>query len=132
MGTASSGRPSETHQLQTHGLQSPPIMPDDLVGEHAVGLWREAVEALPHVLRPIDYATLRLACMAYQRALDLLDAADDKQAAAMMRVFESLGAKLGLHPHARRIVKPVAGEESAEAAESLKFEKWLSKGRGRA
>lgn len=110
-GNASSGRPSEKYQLPVEGNQEPPEMPDDLDGEHAKKLWKVAVESLPHVLRPIDGPVLHLCCLSFQSAIDLANEGDHKMAIAFMRAFELLACKIGLTPHARRVIKPVAPKQ---------------------
>jgi len=124
-GTKSSGRPSVKNQLEVKGDQSPPEMPDDM-SEIAKEVWQLAVESLPHVLRPVDGPILRLACESYASAVELFAAGESKQAVAAARGYEQLASKLGLHPSARRVVRPV--EESKSDDDSDIVAKLLRRG----
>ena len=115
------GRPSEKSQTKPKGEQSPPVKPDDLIGVYANQLWDEAVKSLEHVLRPIDFAILRLACHAFETAMT---DEDPKVRLSAQRVFESHGRQIGLTPSSRRIVKPVDAVEETDT----EFDDWLKRG----
>ena len=108
------GRPAETEQLPIKGEQRPPEKPDGL-RQYASELWDLAVESLPHVLRPVDVAVLRLCCEAYQMAMDCVADPDmKKEAISAMTKFDSLAKQIGLTPHSRRVIKPAASEKQTE------------------
>jgi len=123
-GTPSIGRPSVANQLPTQGEQKPPTLPSDLTGEHAIALWRQAVQDLPHALRQCDFAILRLTCEAYQKAMDAFSSGDEKTALASSRLFGTLAKEIGLSPSSRRVVRPAPTDEKQEPDE---FDKWLSR-----
>jgi len=125
-GTAASGRPGVQHQIETRGEQTPPEIPTDLEGSHAIALWQQAVTDLPHCLRQADFAILRLACETYQRAMDGFAAGDEKSALAATRLYNNLAREIGLTPSARRIVKPAPGEK--QEMDDDAFEQWLARG----
>ncbi|MEQ1904762.1 MAG: hypothetical protein ABL888_11295 [Pirellulaceae bacterium] len=103
------------------GEQVPPAKPDDL-GEFASRVWDDAVVALPHVLRPLDYGILRLACEAFQIAMTVEDAKVRLQA---MRAFESHARQIGLTPSSRKTVKPCDDEQQPDDDQ---FNQWMRKG----
>lgn len=117
-----SGRPSEKSQVKLKGEQLPPKKPDDLNGEHANALWDEAVVALSHVLRPVDFAILRLACEAFELAMT--DGCPKVRLSAS-RAFEAMARQIGLTPSSRRVIKPVDGEQSEEVDP---LAKWMERG----
>ena len=129
------GRPSETSQLALRAGNEPPKKPRGMKGKHANELWDLAIESLPHVLRKVDGPVLRLACVAYQRAMDCEerlanDPADDEAHKMMMSAmtkFDSLAKTIGLNPHSRRVIKPASGETGEEKQEDP-FEVWMRNG----
>lgn len=124
-GSPSSGRPSETRQLKLLGEQGLPVLPTDMTGVHAVALWNEAIDSLPHVLQRLDFAVLRLCCESYQLAMDCLsDPKQRKLATSAMSRFESLARQIGLTPHSRRIIKPI----EVETVDDEEFSEWLEGG----
>lgn len=115
------GRPSEKCQTKVKGDQGPPKKPSDL-GEWSSRVWDDAVAALPHILRPLDYAILRVACEAFQMAMT---DEDPKVRLQAMRAFESHARQIGLTPSSRRIVKPV---DEVESHENDPFVEFMRKG----
>lgn len=132
---AGSGRPSEKQQVSLRGGNAPPVMPHDLVGDHARELWSRAVESLPHVLREVDAPVLRMACVLYQRFRDLelmmLEEPDNPKLHDMMisaaNKFDTYANRIGLNPHCRRVIKPVEGE-SGEEKKDDPLEAWMKRG----
>lgn len=124
-GTAKSGRPSVKTSLLVHGSQEPPKVPADLKGKHARALWGLAVRQLPHVLRLVDAAILRVACESFQAAVVARALGDDRTANANIRSFLGAARELGLTPSARRVVRPVEGSEPD--ADEL-FKDWVKRG----
>lgn len=117
-----SGRPSEKTQTKVRGKQEPPVKPADMEGVYANQIWDQAVEALPHILRPVDYGILRMACEAFELAMT---SEDEKVRLSAMRAYESCANKIGMTPHSRRIVKPVDNEEPEQISP---LDDWLQRG----
>ncbi|MEQ1904750.1 MAG: hypothetical protein ABL888_11230 [Pirellulaceae bacterium] len=115
------GRPAHK-PFVPKGEQVPPAKPDDL-GEFASRVWDDAVQALPHILRPLDYGILRLACESFQLAMT---AKDEKIRLQASRAFESLGRQIGLTPSSRRTVKPF--EEIEPIDDDAAFNEWMKRG----
>jgi len=122
-GTPLSGRPSVESQIKTLGAQEPPKMPADLKGRFAKQLWKQAVEDLGHVLRPVDFAVLKLCCQSFEMSQT---SEDEKVRLSAMRMFASLSHKIGLDPSSRRVVKPAPSE--VEPSEPDPFQQWLDRG----
>ncbi len=113
MGTKASGRPSNKAQIKIMGPQSPPDMPHDLC-DVAREVWELAVEALPHVLRPVDGPALKLACVCYAHALRSFKSGDGKQGASVAKTYIAIADKLGLHPASRNIIRPADEPKGGE------------------
>ena len=124
-GTKTSGRPSETAQLTTKGGQSVPEMPADL-GPHAQKVWQLACEHLPHVLTTLDEPILRLCAEAYQAAMDLRgQPGKESKFIAACGKFDALASRLGLTPHSRRVIKPIAEDQATEETD---YDEWFKRG----
>jgi phage terminase small subunit len=112
-GTKASGRPSNRSQIKIEGPQHAPEMPLDL-SDDAQEVWRLAVEALPHVLRPVDGPALKLACVCYAHAIHAFAQGDSKHGAAVAKAYIALADKLGLHPASRNIIRPIEEPKGGE------------------
>ena len=102
-GNEQSGRPEVKFQLAVKGPQAVPEMPPELDGKpHAKAVWQLAVEALPHVLRPLDGPILTASCLAFQTAIEMDSSPvkkDQRAAASYFRLFEILASRNLLRTH---------------------------------